>query len=248
MIRKSFIILERVGLQKEKSIWKEAESWDDFLKKGNIKGISRMKKGFYDRQLEKASFELRNDNAEYFKNILPTTETWRLYNHFKNEAVYLDIETNDFSYPTVVGLYDGQNMKSFVKGINLDARKLKEELSKYKLILTFNGASFDLPVLNRYYPGCIPEIPHIDLRHVCARINLKGGLKMIETELGIRRPKHLLGMGGDHAVDLWRAWLASGDDEYLDLLIQYNEQDVLNLEPLANIATQRMEETMLREI
>lgn len=71
---------------------------------------------------------------------------------------------------------------------------------------------------------------------------------MVETKLGIRRPKHLMGMGGDHAVYLWRAWLASGDNEYLDLLIQYNEQDVLNLEPLAGIATQRMEESIVKEI
>ncbi len=241
MIRKSFIILDGIGQRKEKSIWQCANDWDDFKNTKKIKGIAQLKKGFYDRQLEKASKELREDNAAYFKYLLPTTETWRLYNYFKKEAVYLDIETNDLAYPTVVGLYDGYDMKSFVRGFNLNGKALKQELGKHKILLTFNGSSFDLPVLKRYYPECLPDIPHIDLRHLCARLNLRGGLKMIETQLEIRRPRNLMGMNGDHAIYLWRAWMASGDDEYLDLLIKYNEQDVLNLEPLADIAAERME-------
>ena len=54
---------------------------------------------------------------------------------------------------------------------------------------------------------------------------------MIEEEVGIKRPIHLKAYG-ENPIDLWRAFLASGDKEYLDLLIQYNEEDIINLKPL----------------
>ena len=66
---------------------------------------------------------------------------------------------------------------------------------------------------------------HIDLKPLCVNLGWKGGLKEVEKTLGISRPAHLHG----NPVDLWRAFHASGDREYLDLLIAYNEEDVVNL-------------------
>jgi uncharacterized protein len=74
-----------------------------------------------------------------------------------------------------------------IRNINLDIPRLKKELSRYKLILSFNGSSFDLPFLEKKYPGLIPKVPHIDIRHLCARTGLIGGLKNIEKQLGIKR-------------------------------------------------------------
>ena len=99
--------------------------------------------------------------------MLPKNEHWRLYDFFKEEAVFLDIETNGLSnsnYITVVGLFNGVDTKIMVRGINLDFNALKQELKKYKLIVSFNGSVFDMPFIEKRYPGVLPQIPHFDLR------------------------------------------------------------------------------------
>lgn len=238
MIRNSFIFLERIGGKLEQSIWQQGiHNWDDFLNRKYVKGISRYKKLYYNRKIIKARKNLYYNNSYYFNNILPSTETWRLYNHFKEDSVFLDIETtglSDMSYLTLIGLYDGQNTKTMIKGINLDIKALKEELKKYKLIITFNGATFDLPYLKKRYPNIIPNIPHFDLRHACAKINLKGGLKEIEKKLGIKRSKIIEKMYGGDAILLWRKFQATGNDYFLKLLVEYNEEDIINLKQIAD--------------
>ncbi|MBW3022318.1 ribonuclease H-like domain-containing protein, partial [Candidatus Woesearchaeota archaeon] len=41
-------------------------------------------------------------------------------------------------------------------------------------------------------------------------------------------------------VDLWKAYHASGDKEYLQLLVQYNEEDIVNLKPLMEYCYKRL--------
>ena len=234
MIQNSFIFLPKISYKKEQNIWKQGISnWDDFLKAKDIKSISKKAKSFYDLKLIKAKQELAADNSYYFQKLLPNTETWRLYEYFKEDCCFLDIETYENGKNiTIIGIYDGYDTKTMVKNINLDMNLLKKELNRYKLIITFNGSVSDIPNINKYYPGTIPDIAHIDLRHACRKIGLIGGLKMIEEQIGINRPQHLKAYGGDNPIDLWRAFRASGDKEYLDLLVQYNEEDIINLKPL----------------
>src|SRR5690606_10514119 len=127
---------------------------------------------------------------------LPDSEHWRLYDQFKDEAVYLDIETNGYRNGiTIIGLSDGVDTKTMVRGHNFDKRMLTKELSKYKLIVTFNGQSFDIPVLERFF-GIHVRVPHIDLRFVCQRAGLAGGLKSIEKQLNIKRRDSVDGLSG----------------------------------------------------
>ena len=90
-------------------------------------------------------------------------------------------------------MYEGINTKVMVHGFNLDLKLIKKELKKYKLIVTFNGSVHDIPVMKRYFSDIIPKIPHIDLRFLCQKLDLKGSLKDIEEKLKIKRPKHLRG-------------------------------------------------------
>ena len=233
MIQSTFISLPKISNKKEQNIWKQGiNNWNQFLKTDSIKGISKKAKAFYDMKIREAKEELRAENSYYFQKLLPNTETWRLYEYFKDECCFLDIESYEHGKNiTIIGLYDGIETKTMVKNINLDMNILRKELEKYKLLITFNGSSHDIPNINKYYPKTIPKLAHIDLRHACKKIGLKGGLKMIEEEVGIKRPIHLKAYG-ENPIDLWRAFLASGDKEYLDLLIQYNEEDIINLKPL----------------
>ncbi|MFH1408826.1 MAG: ribonuclease H-like domain-containing protein [Nanoarchaeota archaeon] len=245
MIRNSFIILPHVGITKEKRLWQQGISgWDAFLRSQKVKGLSNRQKARHDRSLETAAEHLFAANTSYFSQCLPRAEHWRLYDLFKDEAVYLDIETSLAGDITIVGLFDGFETKTMVKGINLDAKSLREHLRQYKLILTFNGSSFDLPILNRYYPGCIPQLPHIDLRHACARIGLSGGLKKIEKDIGIKRDEEVVSVVGNDAPFLWRYWKATGNEDYLRLLIKYNDEDTINLKPLAEHAVSHLKEAL----
>ncbi|MBW3015427.1 ribonuclease H-like domain-containing protein [Candidatus Woesearchaeota archaeon] len=243
MIRRSFIFLDKVSGKSEQNIWYHGVfDWKSFIDSGKIKGFSNKRKRFYDRKLKEAQSALYNFNSSYFVGKLPSTETWRLYEFFKSEVLFLDIEiANRQGDINVIGLFDGLDTNVMVHGFNLDLRLLKRELKKYKLIVTFNGSVFDIPVMKRYFSDIIPKIPHIDLRFLSAKLGLKGSLKDIEPIVGIKRPRHLKGS----PVDLWRAYHASGDKEYLDLLVQYNEEDIMNLKPLMEYCYKKMKDECL---
>ena len=76
---------------------------------------------------------------------------------------------------------------------------------------------------------------YLDLVHPLRRLGFVGGLKAIESQVGILRSEETTGLGGFDAVRLWRAY-NRGDDDALDLLLEYNMEDVVNLEPLAELA------------
>ncbi len=234
MLKHSFIFLPGMGKQREQKLWSQGiTDWNIFLNQNSVQGISSARKVHYDSELKQAKTSLQTEDLSYFCRNFPSQESWRFYDHFKNDACFLDIETNGFTTVTIVGLYDGYETKTFVKGINLDFKILKEELAKYQLIVTFNGSSFDLPVLRKYDPTLFTNQLHLDLRHACARIGLRGGLKQIERTLGIQRQKEVQEIGGDMAIYLWQQWCATGERSYLESLVKYNEEDIINLKPLA---------------
>jgi hypothetical protein len=241
MIQNSFIFMPRITQNKEKIIWSQGiNCWDDFLKEKSIKGITEAKKPSYNRLIEDAKKHLYDENAGFFKSTVPTGETWRLYNTFKEDVCYLDIETTGYYGDiTVLGLYDGYNTKTFVKGESLFKDRIEEELSRYKMFITFNGASFDLPVIRRQF-NIDFNVPHIDLRFAAKKIGLSGGLKKIEQEIGINRAEEVQGVTGEDAVMLWRQYRATGEKKYLDLLVQYNEEDIVNLKQLSEYVIPRL--------
>ena len=230
MIRNSFIFLERISKKKEQNIWQQGiKDWSDFLKAKKVKGISKRKKHYYNRKIEEAQQAIFDNNPSYFINKLPKIEMWRLYKLFQEDCCFLDIEVNSRGKIILIGISNGYNTNFFVKGVNLVKKILEKELSKYKIIITFNGSSFDLPKIKKQFKIKINQ-PHIDLKPLCINHNLLGGLKEVEKQLNLRRPSHLKG----NPVDLWKAFHASGDKEYLDLLLDYNREDCENLQAVIN--------------
>ena len=134
-----------------------------------------------------------------------------------------------------------------IKGINLDYKSLKKELDKYKLIVTFNGASFDLPFIEKRYPNLLPKVPNFDVKSLTDKLGLKGGLKHIEKELGIKRKEVIEDFHGGDALTLWRMHRATGDEYYLNLLIEYNEFDIINLKLVAEKCIKKMKEKLLTQ-
>jgi uncharacterized protein len=232
MLTRSFVLLDGVARQRELSLWQQAVlSWNDFLEVKKVSGISCKRKFFFDKMLCRAKSALHNDDAVFFASVLPTGEHWRCYEWFRDDAVFLDIETGSPGNVLVVGLFDGMEVKTLLAPI--DKRVLEKELAKYKVIVTFNGSGFDLPVLKKYF-GISLDIPHVDLFHVCRKVNITGGLKAIEKKLGIIRPKMLEFVTGQQAAALWRCFHATGNYEFLDMLISYNAEDCANLKFIAD--------------
>jgi uncharacterized protein len=268
MIENSFIFLEKIRDIGEENLWKQGITcWDDFLSKepDGVKGISKRSKLYYDQKIREARKELHRFNSSYFTDKLPLSETWRLYERFKDEAVFLDIETTGigkYQDIIVVGLFDGISTKIMINGINLDYKVLADELRRYKMIITYNGAAYDLPYLKRVFPyyskvfqgipdfpqGIPDGIPHIDLKHLCQKRGYFGGLKKIEKEFGIARNPILDGFYGGDVLRLWKMWRAGGDDYYLNLLVEYNEEDIINLKKIADEVIGVMENKLREKI
>ncbi len=234
MLRQSFIFLDRVSKRGEQKIWGQGiNDWQEFLSKPKIQGIKENVKETHDAKINEVRKHLLNDDHKSLAVSIPKSDHWRLYKEYKDECCFLDIETSGYyGDVTVLGMSNGFDTQTFVRGVSLDKNLVQQELSKYKMLVTFNGSSFDLPVLRRYFNFDFPQI-HVDLRWACKKIDLVGGLKNIERETGIRRAEEVKDVSGEDAVLLWQAWKKTKDKKYLDLLVKYNEEDILNLKPLA---------------
>ena len=240
MLRNTFVLLDRIGPQREASLWRSGiESWDDFVSARRIKGLAEDTKAVMDVELQAADEKLSRKDARYFSSKLYSRDHWRCLNDLGDSVVYLDIETTGISNRspiTVIGIYDGRRMHTLVRGQNLNHRDLSSMLSSASAIVTFNGSSFDLPVIRAQFPNAVPDIPHIDLKHALRRLGFTGGLKRIERELDITRDERVEYMTGEDAVYLWRLWERNGNRNALNLLTEYNAADCMNMRVLANIA------------
>ena len=74
----------------------------------------------------------------------------------------------------------------------------------------------------------------IDLRYVFKSLDFKGGLKLIEKNLGIDRGD-LIDVNGFFAIHLWNEYLFNNNKKALNTLIAYNIEDTINLETLMHI-------------
>lgn len=245
MLHQTFLHLPRVREPTEQKLWQRGiNSWEHFLQQERIKGFSQAKKTECDSILIRSKQALHEGNSNFFLN-LPSTSHWRLWPHFKDEAIFVDIETNWRQDITVLGIYDGRTVKQFIKGKNLTKQNVKEHLQG-KLIVTYNGASFDLPVIRRYFGDVMKPTPHFDTRHLARRLGYTGGLKALEQQIGLARPEQVQGMSGQDALHLWDRYRTSGDEEHLQLLLQYNEEDIVNLAAVAHKLVAEAQQTMRR--
>lgn len=177
---------------------------------------------------------LEADEAGYFTSRLPPLEQWRVLAHWFEKASFFDIETSGLEADSIVTLvccFHGGRPLCFLANENLD--DFLDLLENVKLLVSFNGASFDVPrVLDRFH---IPELPcaHVDLRWLCHHVGWRGGLKKIEKAQGLRRPPDLEGLGGAEAVWLWQAWAECRDERSRRTLERYCSADTVMLKILA---------------
>ena len=151
---------------------------------------------------------------------------------------YLDIETTGLSRNycdlTVIGiaLENGRECRIIqLLEDSLSEKRLLKTLKGVDEIYTYNGSRFDLPFIEgRLGVDLKDRFKHTDLMYNCWEKNLKGGLKVVEKKLGINRK--LKGVDGYIAALLWYDYVNDNKKKALQMLLIYNEEDVVNLRKL----------------
>jgi len=154
---------------------------------------------------------------------------------------YLDIETDRQGNVCVIGIFCEPGGFVQFYGDNVTADNLEQVLGRAKTIVTFNGDLFDLPTLDKYFNLDLKgACSSLDLFKVKKNLGLRGGLKELEKMYGIKRKT--AGIDGYKAILLWEKYVKKGQLGALKLLLEYNKEDVINLIPLEEIFTRRLEE------
>ena len=247
MLNNTYIHISGVGKSLEKKIWAQGiHTWEEFLEMEDRISIPSTRKAIICEGIKKSSERLAAKDYYFFSQCLPSAEHWRTYPLFSESVAFVDIETTGLSQRrdriTVIGIYDGRESKTYVKDINLD--DIVDELSKYRLLVSFNGARFDIPFIKSEFPEIEFKQLHIDLVYPLRRIGYKGGLKNIEKILGISRSEDTEGMTGFDAVRLWKQY-ERGDKDALAKIIKYNKEDIVNLKTILELTYPKMVEKAL---
>lgn len=165
------------------------------------------------------------------------------------EILFFDTETT--------GLSGGTGTLAFLVGCGtLDARGLKvhqflmrdydEEiyvlqafqtlLQKAKLIVTFNGASFDIPLLQSRFTmhrmhRDISFPPHLDLLHIARRVyKLRiGRCSLTSLEEQVLGEKRNNDMPGSQVPETYFRFLKTGNLAVLEPVLQHNAKDIVSL-------------------
>jgi uncharacterized protein YprB with RNaseH-like and TPR domain len=118
---------------------------------------------------------------------------------------------------------------------------LRSRIEACEALVSFNGKSFDLPVLRARYVmnGLAPvqERPHLDLLHLARRVHrhrsFKKSLTVLEQEvLGFRRGPDV---HGEEVAARYRHFLRSGEEAGLHAVVTHNEHDVVSLAALTGL-------------
>lgn len=245
-VENTFLGAEGIGEELESRLWRAGVTrWDDFH--GGCPGVGPTRTDCIERYIDNGRDALAANNARFFDDRFPTRELWRLYESFPGRTCFFDIETTgldqDRNVVTTVTLHQGGDTRTLVRGDDLTAEELAAVLDPAEILVTFNGARFDIPFLEANFDIDLDR-PHIDLLPTCRRAGLDGGLSEVERSLGIGR--ELPDVDGREAVRLWHEH-ERGVDGALDRLIAYNREDTENMVPVLEETIARLDTQLLPE-
>lgn len=189
----------------------------------------------------------------YNKQICPNEEDQSRLERLGNldDLLFFDIETTGFNriYDHIISItFMYLENKTWII-TQLFAESLDDEFTLLnhgtnlfndkKIHITYNGNAFDIPFLNIKYvhyniSASLNKSKSYDLypmaRKALSLENYK--LKSIEKHLGIERIDEISGL---ECIENYKAYLATGDMQYANLILEHNFEDVLNLLALTKI-------------
>lgn len=175
--------------------------------------------------------------------------------------LFLDTETTGLAggtgtVPFLVGLawFEGRSLKVhqlFLPRLGEEApmlRVLAARMARSSCLVTFNGKSFDWPLLRtRFVLNRVPtpaELPHLDLLH-CARRVFKhrgSGTRLVHIEEQLLGHRRVGDVDGALIPELYFRFLRGGDGSTLTPVLEHNVQDLLLLAALLGELVRRFRE------
>jgi uncharacterized protein YprB with RNaseH-like and TPR domain len=239
VLESSFVHLPGIGPDTEQRFWSQGvHTWDQLAE--NLENLFGPQKA---RKIATALEESRRAHEQrefaYFQARFKGADMWRLYPVYlhcglADDIAYLDIETTGLGFPpqckstSIAVLFRGQ---LHLEHEPTRKRRLMQDVERdAKLLVTFNGGTFDLPFLRREFNLELRH-PHLDLRYWFARLGYRGGLKAIQKCFAQIPQRESMDIDGFDAVRLWKLH-ERGVPRALDTLFTYNAEDTLVLEQL----------------
>ncbi|MGK7894869.1 MAG: ribonuclease H-like domain-containing protein [Xenococcus sp. (in: cyanobacteria)] len=244
MLVSTFQHLKGIGKIKEKQLWNSGIiSWQDFEDQNEIQLSIFAKDREIDNILYESKKAFQEKKVSFFADNLKSQEYYRIAFSFPKDTIFLDIETTGLSkyYDdiTLIGLSFQDKYKVYIQG--QDIKPIQEIISKAKVVVTFNGSLFDIPFIKEKFPDFSLPLAHIDLRFLAKRVDLSGGQKKIEQQIGIKREATLHNLQGGTAPLLWHKY-CRGDLNSLKTLISYNHADVEGMKQIFDEVISRLME------
>lgn len=233
MLLSTFQLLPGFGPAREQKLWLDGIAcWDELESAPPRAGVAaQLKAAIAAARAARAA----RDTAR-LAALLPAREHWRLFPELADGAAYLDIETSDDDVAhekiSAIGVLDRHGPRLFLAGRDLGA--FAEASRDWSLLVTFNGGSYDVPILRRAFPEWQPPAVHLDLRHLLSRLGHRGRLGQLErrlTGLHLVRPAHVEQVRDCGAAALFRRARA-GDRGALRVFAEYNLYDAIGLRTL----------------
>lgn len=240
MLKNTFQHLDGWGTLKEREMWNsKIFTWDDYFMKMGGNQLNLFV-GSPKDLLEESRIKLDKRDGKYFAEKLPASAYYRIAHSMPEKTIFVDIETTGLSRYynkiTIIGWSIMDKYSVCLPGDKNGEMKLFDDFSNAECIITFNGSLFDIPFIKSTYPSLkIPKC-HIDLRFFCRRVGLSGGQKVVEKQLGFKRPESLIDVDGFEATILWHHY-KNGEKDSLKTLIEYNAQDIYGMKYVFEKAT-----------
>ena len=218
MLKASFCLFPGIGESAEQRLWQSGVSEWNHVLRWPKPIFSRVKWEKLKECIDEANTAYDAGLLDYFLNRLPGVHKARILPEGCGHVGYLDIETDGLgkgAQVTTIAFHCAGSTRVFVRGVDLSG--FLSAVGGCKLLVTYNGSSFDLPCLRRLFQIDL-GLPHLDLMHVLRGMGCRGGLKMAEKTLGVKR-RYSEGIGGEDAVVLWKRYRQHQDHLHFLLLI-----------------------------
>ena len=230
-VENCFVGVPGIGETLEQRLWRQGITrWDEFSP--SCEGIGGTRAARIESFIDDGRRALDRGEVAYFDQQFPGSARWRLYETFREQTCFFDIETTGLDHHrdvvTTVTLHQDGETRTLVRGDDLTDETLAAAFEDAGLLVTFNGARFDVPFLETSFDVSL-DYPHLDLMPTCRKLGLTGGLSTVERELGVGR--ELPDVDGREAVRLWHEH-ERGVDGALERLIAYNREDTTNMVPV----------------